>query len=82
MLILAIIVIGMTAGLLAHLLVDRHSAVDWPRLFVVGIAGSFVGGTLASLLMGDGFGIGMSGLFGSVVGAVILLSATRLLHRI
>ena len=76
MLILAIIVIGLAAGWLAHLLVGRGRA-NWPLLFVVGLAGSLVGGLLGSLLSGDGLEIRPSGLIGSVVGATVILLALR-----
>jgi uncharacterized membrane protein YeaQ/YmgE (transglycosylase-associated protein family) len=43
--------------------------------FATGIAGSFVGGLLASLLAGDGLELRPSGLIGSIVGAVIVTAA-------
>lgn len=42
MLILAILVLGLAAGWVAHLLVDRGGEANWLQLFGVGIAGSFV----------------------------------------
>ena len=45
--------------------------------FVVGLAGSFVGGLLASLLAGDGLELRPSGLIGSAVGATVILLAMR-----
>jgi uncharacterized membrane protein YeaQ/YmgE (transglycosylase-associated protein family) len=76
MLILAIILVGLAAGWIAHLLVGRGRA-NWPLLFVVGLAGSFVGGLLASLLSGDGLELRPSGMIGSVVGATVILLAMR-----
>jgi uncharacterized membrane protein YeaQ/YmgE (transglycosylase-associated protein family) len=76
MLILAIIVVGLAAGWIAHLLVGRGRA-NWPLLFVVGLTGSFVGGLLASLLAGDGLELRPSGLIGSAVGATVILLAMR-----
>jgi uncharacterized membrane protein YeaQ/YmgE (transglycosylase-associated protein family) len=75
-LILAIIVLGLAAGWVAHLLVGRGQP-NWSLLFVIGIAGSFVGGLLGSLLFGDGLEIRASGLIGSIIGATILLAAYR-----
>lgn len=72
MLILALLVLGLAAGWAAHLLVGRGKP-DWGRLFLVGIAGSFVGGLLGSLLFGDGLELRPSGLIGSIVGAVLVL---------
>ena len=74
MLILAIIVLGLAAGWVAHLLVGSGGP-DWGLLFVVGIAGSFLGGLIGSLLFGDGLEIRPSGLIGSILGATILLAA-------
>jgi uncharacterized membrane protein YeaQ/YmgE (transglycosylase-associated protein family) len=75
-LILAIILIGLAAGWIAHLLVGRGQA-NWPMLFVVGLAGSLVGGLLGSLLFGDGLQLRPSGLVGSAVGATLILLVIR-----
>jgi uncharacterized membrane protein YeaQ/YmgE (transglycosylase-associated protein family) len=72
MLILAIILVGLAAGWIAHLLVGRGDP-NWPLLFGVGLAGSLVGGFLGSLLWGDGLEIRPSGIVGSVVGATLIL---------
>ena len=73
MLILAIIVAGMAVGWLVQLALGRNSRqIDWTMAFAAGIGGSFVGGTLISLLAGDGFSIAPSGLIGSFVGALII----------
>lgn len=76
MLIVAVIVLGLAAGWIAHLLVGRGTP-DWPRLFVVGLVGSFVGGLLGSLLLGDGLALRPSGLLGSALGATLLLLVLR-----
>lgn len=76
MLIMLIIVIGLAAGWIAHLIVGRGKP-DWPRLFVVGLVGSFVGGLLGSLLFGDGLALRPSGLVGSAVGATLVLLVVR-----
>ena len=80
MLILAIIVLGLAAGWVAHLLVG-HGRPDWGVLFVVGVAGSFVGGTLGSLLFGDGLDLRPSGLLGSILGATVVLAAYQAVKR-
>jgi uncharacterized membrane protein YeaQ/YmgE (transglycosylase-associated protein family) len=71
-LILAILVIGLAAGWAAHLLVGRGEP-NYSRLFLVGLAGSFVGGLVGSLLFGDGLELRPSGLVGSIAGATLLL---------
>lgn len=78
MLILAIVVVGLAAGWAAHLLVGRENA-KWGQLFVIGVAGSFVGGLIASLVAGDGLALRPSGLIGSIVGATLILLGLRTL---
>jgi uncharacterized membrane protein YeaQ/YmgE (transglycosylase-associated protein family) len=57
MILLFILVWGMFAGWTAHLLVARNQPINWAELLVVGLAGSFVGGLLISLLSGDGLAL-------------------------
>lgn len=76
MLILAMLVLGLAAGWAAHLLVGRGDP-NWPRLLLAGLLGSFVGGTLGSLLSGDGLELRASGLIGSIVGATLILLLWR-----
>jgi uncharacterized membrane protein YeaQ/YmgE (transglycosylase-associated protein family) len=78
MLILAIILFGMIVGAGAQLILGRTGgSVDWTMAFVAGIAGSFVGGLLSSLLAGDGIELRASGLIGSLVGAILVTAAWR-----
>jgi len=72
-LILAFIVIALVAGFIADYLVGRKRNYERWELFVVGIIGSFVGGLLFSLISGDGFEIRLSGLLGSIIGAIVVL---------
>jgi uncharacterized membrane protein YeaQ/YmgE (transglycosylase-associated protein family) len=73
MLILAIILTGMLVGAAAQLILGRSkSGIDWTMAFGAGLAGSFVGGLLGSLLRGDGLELRPSGIIGSIVGAVIV----------
>jgi uncharacterized membrane protein YeaQ/YmgE (transglycosylase-associated protein family) len=72
---LAILVLGMFAGWIAHLLIARDQPISWAELLAVGLAGSFVGGLLISLLSGDGLALRPSGVIGSILGAVVLLAA-------
>jgi uncharacterized membrane protein YeaQ/YmgE (transglycosylase-associated protein family) len=73
---LAILVLGLAAGWVAHLLVGRGDP-NWPQLFLVGIAGSFVGGLISSLIFGDGLSLRPSGLIGSILGATLVLYVVR-----
>lgn len=76
-LILALILVGMVAGGLAERVVYPEWKIDWTEAFIVGIAGSLVGGLLSSLIAGDGFDLAFSGIIGSIVGAVILLAILK-----
>jgi uncharacterized membrane protein YeaQ/YmgE (transglycosylase-associated protein family) len=74
---IGILVLGMAAGWAAHLMVGRGEPANWTQLFLVGIAGSFVGGLISSLLFGDGLQLRPSGLIGSILGATLLLLGVR-----
>lgn len=75
MLLLGILVWGLFAGWLAHLILGgRGRPADWGPLLIAGLAGSFVGGFLASLLSGDGLALKPSGAIGTIVGAVVVLA--------
>ena len=77
MLILAILVLGLAAGWVANLLVGRGQEASGALLLGVGIAGSFVGGLLSSLIFGDALALRPSGLIGSIVGAILVLLVVR-----
>ena len=73
MLFIAIILFGMIVGAAAQLILRRGgSGINWPLAFGTGIAGSFVGGLLASLLARDGIELRPSGIIGSIIGAIIV----------
>ena len=58
MILLFILVWGMFAGWIAHLLLARNQPISWAELLVIGLAGSFVGGLLISLSTGMGWRCG------------------------
>ena len=73
MLILAIISLGLIVGIVAQMVLgSTWASSDKAMALVAGIAGSFVGGLLFSLLAGDGLDVRPSGIIGSLVGAVII----------
>ena len=76
-LILAFLVIGIAAGWVAQLVLGSRGRTNWTEAAIAGLAGSFVGGLLTSLLAGDGLEIRPSGLIGSVVGAIVVLLIWR-----
>jgi uncharacterized membrane protein YeaQ/YmgE (transglycosylase-associated protein family) len=75
-LILAILAFGMFIGWLAQLVLGMGTRPNAQSL-IAGLAGSFVGGLLASLIAGDGLNIRPSGLIGSFVGAISVLLIWR-----
>lgn len=74
MIFLAIIVIGLVAGFLANLVVGKGRGYSQLELLLAGLAGSVVGGTLFSLLLGEGFDLRVGGFIGATVGAIIVLA--------
>jgi uncharacterized membrane protein YeaQ/YmgE (transglycosylase-associated protein family) len=72
-LILAIIVFGLAIGWVAQLILGQGTRPSGTSLFA-GLAGSFVGGLVISLISGDGFAIRPSGIIGSLLGAIIVLA--------
>lgn len=82
MLILILIVFGMFVGWIAQLVLGADSrSVDWGMALVAGVAGSFVGGLLISLLAGDGLDIRPSGLIGSLAGAIVVTAIWQYFGR-
>jgi uncharacterized membrane protein YeaQ/YmgE (transglycosylase-associated protein family) len=81
-LILAILVIGLFSGWLANIIIGGSSRpADWGELLIAGFAGSFVGGTLFSLLAHEGFRMRPSGIIGSTIGAIVVLVVWRLVKK-
>ncbi len=78
MLIFAILGFGVLVGAAAQFLLGRHGrGIDWGMAIIAGIAGSFIGGLLASLIAGDGLKLRPSGFIGSILGAVIITAIWR-----
>jgi uncharacterized membrane protein YeaQ/YmgE (transglycosylase-associated protein family) len=78
MIILAILLIGFFSGWLANLVLGGGTQPkDWGEVVIAGVAGSFVGGMLGSLIFEGDLGIHPSGLLGSIVGAIIVLAIWR-----
>ncbi|MEM9517809.1 MAG: GlsB/YeaQ/YmgE family stress response membrane protein [Actinomycetota bacterium] len=74
---LGLIIPGLIVGLIARVLVPTGRHYGCLGTMLLGIIGSLVGGTLASVLAGDGFEISGAGWIGSVVGAAIVLLIVR-----
>ena len=72
-LIIALILFGVVVGGLAQLIVGvPWREIDWPAALACGLIGSFVGGLLGSLALGDGLALRPSGLIGSLLGATMV----------
>jgi uncharacterized membrane protein YeaQ/YmgE (transglycosylase-associated protein family) len=75
---LYLLVWGLFCGWLANIILGRGSRpAEWWPLLVAGLAGSFVGGTLLSLIIDGDLEIRLSGIVGSVIGAIIVLAVTE-----
>ena len=72
MIILAILGFGMLCGWIAQIILGRGTRPNGQSL-IAGLVGSLVGGTIANLVSGDGFSLGVSGFVGSILGAIIVL---------
>ena len=73
--ILAFIILGIVAGLLARALMPGRQSMGIVGTALLGIVGSFVGGAVASLFTHERLtDLHASGLIGSVVGALIVLA--------
>jgi uncharacterized membrane protein YeaQ/YmgE (transglycosylase-associated protein family) len=71
------LIVGLIAGFIARALVPGPDPMGWFGTMILGIIGSFVGGTLAALLFGGTLDISAAGLIGSVLGSIIVLLIWR-----
>ena len=82
MLILGLILFGILIGAGAQLILGKSAkGIDWTLAFVAGLAGSFLGGLLISLLSGDGLRLRPSGIIGSLVGALLVTAGWQWYRR-
>jgi uncharacterized membrane protein YeaQ/YmgE (transglycosylase-associated protein family) len=71
------ILFGLVVGAIAKFLMPGRDPGGWIVTILLGIAGSFVGGFLASTLMGSEQTA--AGWIGSIIGAIVLLFIYRLI---
>ncbi len=71
------LIVGLIAGFIARALVPGPDPMGWLGTMILGIIGSFVGGTLAALIFGGTLDISAAGLIGSVIGSIIVLLIWR-----
>lgn len=74
---IAFLVLGLIAGFLARWIMPGSQPMSWLQTMVLGIIGSFVGGTLAALIFGGNLELSAAGLIGSIIGALIVLWAMQ-----
>lgn len=76
------LVFGFLAGLVARALMPGDQPMGFIKTSLLGIAGSFVGGFVASLLFGGNFMVlRSSGFIGSVIGAILILAISGYSRR-
>ena len=81
---ISLFVIGIIAGFLARLLVPGRDPMGFWATVLLGIVGSFIGGFLGYVLFGkdlDEGAVQVSGIIGSIIGAVIALLIYRSLTK-
>jgi uncharacterized membrane protein YeaQ/YmgE (transglycosylase-associated protein family) len=71
------LVFGLIVGAIAKFLMPGNDPGGWIVTILLGVAGSFVGGFLASALLGRNDQT--AGWIGSIVGAMVLLFVYRLI---
>jgi uncharacterized membrane protein YeaQ/YmgE (transglycosylase-associated protein family) len=72
--ILMFIVLGLVAGLLARAVLPGRQSMGLVATALLGMAGSFLGGLVASLISGQPLlQFHSSGIIGSVIGAIVVL---------
>lgn len=73
--IIAFIIIGLIAGLIARAILPGRQSMGLLATTLLGMVGSLVGGLIGSLFVRDGelFALHPSGLIMSVIGAIVVL---------
>ena len=71
------LIVGLIAGFIARALVPGPDPMGWVGTMILGVIGSFVGGTLAALLFGGTLDVTPAGLIGSIIGTIIVLLIWR-----
>lgn len=71
------LIVGLIAGFIARALVPGRDPMGWMGTMILGIIGSFVGGTLAALLFGGTLDVTPAGLLGSIIGSIVVLLVWR-----
>lgn len=78
-----IFVFGIVFGALARLIVPGPDPMGIMATWALGVCGSFLGGFLGYLIFGadiDDGAVQVGGIFGSIIGSILLLLIVRLLR--
>jgi uncharacterized membrane protein YeaQ/YmgE (transglycosylase-associated protein family) len=76
---LGLLIVGLVAGAIARIFIRSPSRLGCLGTIVLGVIGSYVGGTIGAVLFDDEFNLRRAGtLLGSIIGTVILLGVWRL----
>ncbi len=75
------LLMGRIGGFIARALMPGPDPMGWLGTMVLGVIGSFVGGTLAALLFGGTLDFSAAGLVGSIIGAFIALWLYRMMNK-
>jgi uncharacterized membrane protein YeaQ/YmgE (transglycosylase-associated protein family) len=70
---IAFILLGIVAGYLGRLLMPGKQPMGFLATAGLGMLGSVVGGTIASLITGEGLALGTAGIIGSILGVILVL---------
>jgi uncharacterized membrane protein YeaQ/YmgE (transglycosylase-associated protein family) len=81
--IIAFIIIGLIAGLIARAILPGRQSMGLIATALLGIVGSFVGGLIGSLFRRDGrlFDLHPSGIIMSVIGSIVVLMLVGMAGR-
>jgi uncharacterized membrane protein YeaQ/YmgE (transglycosylase-associated protein family) len=71
--IIGFIILGIIAGYLGRLLMPGRQKMGFLATALLGMVGSVVGGTIASLLFEGDLDLSAAGFIGSIVGVIIVL---------
>jgi uncharacterized membrane protein YeaQ/YmgE (transglycosylase-associated protein family) len=75
--VIGFLIVGLIAGVIARFLVPGPDPMGWLGTLILGVIGSFVGGTLAALIFGGTLTLSTAGIIGSIIGAIIVLLIWR-----
>jgi uncharacterized membrane protein YeaQ/YmgE (transglycosylase-associated protein family) len=73
------LMIGLAIGWAAQMLLGRRE--NWVEALIAAALGSLLGGLFASLLLGDGLELRISGPIGSFIGAILVLLVWGAIRR-